>query len=408
MARQSVSALFVRNEENTMLENVISNGLENQGSTTVRQKRHRMFARIAVACLLSGMVGSGITAFTMQGAYLRIPVQSDVPGTVSAASYFPSVSLTSLTAPLSTALTIDEISDMVSPAVVSITATAAISDRFGRTSTSTGGGSGVIISDDGYILTNNHVVDGASALTVKMSTGTEYAAKLIGKDSQTDLAVLKVGATDLPFAEFGDSDALKVGELAVAIGNPLGELAGTVTAGIISATDREITIDGERMNLLQTDAAINPGNSGGALCNAYGEVIGIVNAKSSALGIEGLGFAIPANDAKPIMEQLISNGYVSGRVAFGVSLQEVTKQTARFFRATAGVYVSDVTSGGAAEAAGIKRGDRIVSIDGAEVTLAVDLKEIIESHSVGDKVTVTLDRDGGASTVVVTLTEVSA
>jgi serine protease Do len=394
-----------------MLTNVTSNSLAGQGKAKGEPKqrgRFTMIAAVVICCMFSGILGSGITALTMQEAYSQIRIQNDVPETVSAVSYIPSVSLTSTTTLLSSVLTIDEISDMVSPAVVSITATATVSDRFGRTSASTGGGSGIIISDDGYILTNNHVVDGADTLTVVLSTGMEYTAKLIGKDSQTDLAVIKVDATNLPFAEFGDSDTLKVGELAVAIGNPLGELAGTVTAGIISATDREITIDNERMNLLQTDAAINPGNSGGALCNAYGEVIGIVNAKSSALGVEGLGFAIPVNDAKPIVEQLIANGYVAGRAALGVSLQEVTKQTSRFFRATAGVYVSDVTPGGAAAAAGIQRGDRIVSVDGVEVASVVDLKEIIESHSIGDKVSVTLDRNGTVSTVIVTLTDASA
>jgi serine protease Do len=398
-------------EENTILTNVTPEGVENQTNTAAGRNRRGSLARIAAAlicCTLSGVLGSGITAFTMQKAWLQVPAGQEAPAAAPAVTYTPSVLLASTILPLSTPLTIASISDMVSPAVVSITTTIAVTDRYGRTVTSTGTGSGIILSEDGYILTNHHVVDGAGELAVKLSTGAEYAAKLIGKDSQTDLAVIRVNATALPFARLGDSDTLKVGDLAVAIGNPLGELAGTVTAGIISATDRELTIDGERLNLLQTDAAINPGNSGGALCNAYGEVIGIVNAKSSALGVEGLGFAIPVNDAAPIVKQLITNGYVTGRAVLGVSLQDVTRQTASFFRAKEGVYVSDVSAGGAAAAAGIERGDRIVSVDGIAVSLAVDLKDILKRHAIGDQLTVVLDRSGAVLTVIVTLRDASS
>ncbi|GHU38033.1 hypothetical protein FACS1894105_11250 [Clostridia bacterium] len=307
-------------------------------------------AAILLCGLLSGAVGSGVTAYAMskyQTEEIAVPVYTE-----SANNTFDEISqsalsydIINLAADKRTPLTVSETAAKVSPAVVSITASVTITDRFGRVSTSSGSGSGIIFSEDGYILTNNHVVEGADTVIVKLATGAEYPAKIVGTDSITDLAVLKLDGKSLPYAVFGDSDKLITGDLAVAIGNPLGEFSGTVTSGIISATDREITIDGEKMNLLQTDAAINPGNSGGALVNAYGEVIGVVNAKESALGIEGLGFAIPINDAKPVIEQLIKNGYVTGRPGMGVSYIDITAATARFYRMEAGLYINSVTAG---------------------------------------------------------------
>lgn len=191
----------------------------------------------------------------------------------------------------------------------------------------TGAGSGVILTADGYIVTNHHVVDGGSAFTVRTRSGDTYEASLVGSDSQTDLAVLKIDAEGLTPAVLGDSDKLVVGETAVAIGNPLGELGGTVTSGIISALSREITTSaGATMELLQTNAAINPGNSGGGLFNSSGELIGIVNAKSVGEDIEGLGFAIPINTAKSVIEDLISDGYVRGRIDTGFTVVDLTDQ----------------------------------------------------------------------------------
>jgi serine protease Do len=361
-------------------------------------------AAMLICCVLSGAAGSGLTLLAADGF---------APGAfasknIVAPAYWDTALLAADvqgTATQARLLSIADIFNAVGPSVVSITAKAAVTDRFGRSETAEGFGSGIIIAESGYILTNNHVAEGATTLSVALSTGAEYAARLVGKDSRTDLAVLKIEAAGLPFAKLGDSSALKAGDLAVAIGNPLGELSGTVTAGIVSATDREITIEGERMNLLQTDAAINPGNSGGALCNIYGEVIGVVSAKTSALGIEGLGFAIPINDAKPVVEQLIAKGYVSGRAEMGVAFQEVTEQTARFFRVSAGVYVNGVIAGGPAAAAGILRGDRIVSVGGEAVLSAAGLKAIIEKHSVGDRLTVVVDRNGTTRSLSVTLRE---
>jgi serine protease Do len=368
------------------------------------KKRRRvgkgMVAVLLVCVLLAGGIGSGITAFVISG----IPYSSiDNSGTVSRVS--EQANATTAATHTGEILSVAEISAKVGPSVVSIAADVTVSDRFGRSSTGTGTGSGIIITKDGYILTNNHVIEGADTLTVTLDQGKEYEATVIGADSQTDLAVIKIDATDLPVAVLGDSDGIQVGDAAIAIGNPLGELTGTVTTGIISATNREITIDSEKMNLIQTDAAVNPGNSGGALCNAYGEIIGVVNAKTSALGVEGLGFAIPINDVKSVIDVLIKDGHVSGRAALGVAVQEVTEDSGMMFSMDAGLYVSSLTKSGAAANAGIEVGDRIVSVDGTEINTTADLKEIIENHSPSDNLKITLDRNGEEITVTVTLTE---
>ncbi len=214
---------------------------------------------------------------------------------------------------LGSGISIADIASMNSDSVVEITISATATNVLLGKYTTTGSGSGVIISSDGYILTNNHVVESAKDINIRLHDGTEYVAKVIGTDSKTDIAVLKVDATNLKPVTIGDSDKLVVGETAVVIGNPLGELGGTVTNGIISALEREITLDGSKMNLIQTNAAINPGNSGGGLFNSKGELVGIVVAKSSGLDIEGLGFAIPINDVKDVISDILNLGYVSGR-----------------------------------------------------------------------------------------------
>jgi len=392
-----------------------------------KKKKHfgaGLIALMLALCLVSGAAGSGLTAMLNSVTTSRYTTESDtandpIADSVSdeaadTSSAGDTVTITNAAAgsnvintsvETGTVLTVAEIAAVVSPAVVSIDIKIVTYDRYGRTSQSSGSGSGIIISEDGYILTNNHVIEDASTITVTLSTGKAYTARLIGADSQTDLAVLKIDGDNLPYAILGDSDSLQPGDLAVAIGNPLGTLANTVTTGIISATDREITIDDETMNLLQTDAAINPGNSGGALCNQYGEVIGVVNAKTSATGIEGLGFAIPINDAKPVIVQLIENGYVTGRASFGFSTQEITSSTAMFYRAEAGIYVSSVTSGGAADLAGIKSGDRIISIDGQTIDSVAALKAIKEQHSPGDILEIVVKRNGQTLTLSITLQE---
>lgn len=258
-----------------------------------------------------------------------------------------------------------------------------------------GAGSGVIIKSDGYIITNNHVIDGASKILVTTTDETKYEATVVGTDSDSDIAVLKINAKNLPAATMGNSDQLNVGDLAVAIGNPLGELGGTVTAGIISALDRSITIDGKTMTLLQTDTSINPGNSGGGLFNQYGQLIGIVNAKSSGSDVEGLGFAIPINTAANVAEQLIENGYVSGKPSTGMAYQERTSQSGGFFGGseTTSVYIAEVNSTNA-QKAGFHVGDLVKSVDGQDIDSFETLSGIITSHEPGDTVSYTIERNG--------------
>lgn len=278
---------------------------------------------------------------------------------------------------------------------------------------SEGAGSGVIISEDGYIITNNHVIsdtdtgNAADTITVRLTNGNEYKASLIGKDADSDIAIIKIEPDEtLTYAVFGDSDKLTIGEEVIAVGNPLGELGGTVTNGIISALDREIDVDGTTMNLLQTNAAINPGNSGGGLFNMKGELIGVVNAKSSGSGIEGLGFAIPANDALAVAEQLMEHGYVTGKTFIGVSFYDVTDPyTAyRYFKSqSVGVYVAALEEGYNDDV--LEYGDRIVDIEGNEITEFAQIKDILNEHEVGDTLTFTLYRQGKLTEVEVTCYE---
>jgi len=297
---------------------------------------------------------------------------------------------------MSDILTIPEIAALTSNSVVEVyTETVTGGGRMGQY-ISTGAGSGVIISSNGYIITNNHVIDGARKITVLLKNGTEYEATLVGRDRKTDLAVLKVNADGLQPAVFGNSDALETGELAVAIGNPLGKLGGTVSEGIISALSRNIDIDGETMTLLQTTAAVNPGNSGGGLFNCYGELIGVVNAKSSGSDIEGIGFAIPVNTVKTITEAIIQYGYVPGRIDFEATLVDILDQySAMMYRVqTTGVYVSQANADSV-----LRAGDRIISIDGKTINSSADVRSLIDTHKVGDTLTIVVARNGQNTTV---------
>ena len=304
-----------------------------------------------------------------------------------------------------TNVSITDIANETMDSVVEIKTASGSTHSFFQQAIVSGAGSGVILSKDGYIVTNHHVIDGASKITVTTRSGKSFEAKLIGSDSATDLAVLKIEAEDLQPAVLGDSSKLNVGDTAVAIGNPLGSLGGTVTSGIISALDREVTIDNQKMQLLQTNAAINPGNSGGGLFNANGELIGIVNAKSSGDSIEGLGFAIPINRAKEIINNLIENGYVKGRASLGVTL--VNGSDSFFEEDTTQVYIYEVSKGGAADKAGLKRGDQILKIDDTSIKDISDVTTIISNHSAGDTIKMTVLRDTQTKTITVTLGEAS-
>ena len=291
--------------------------------------------------------------------------------------------------------------------VVEIRTEQTVSGTFMQQYIQEGAGSGVIVSADGYIITNNHVIAGATLITVILRDGTEYKATLVGTDAQADLAVVKVEATGLNPATFGDSDKLVVAQTVIAIGNPLGELGGSVTNGIISALERTVVIENQEMTLLQTTAAVNPGNSGGGLFNMAGECVGIVNAKSSGSDIEGIGFAIPSNTAIKVAEDLIHYGYVRGRVMLGISMLEIyDKYTAKKYGVNDyGVYVSAVGEGSDAAKAGMESGDRLVSINGTEVDSYATAKKLIQACSVGETAVIVVSRNGSEKTLNVTFSE---
>ncbi len=301
---------------------------------------------------------------------------------------------------------IPEVYEKASPSVVSILCMSG-SNNYMQSSQAMSSGSGIIVRDDGYIVTNNHVIDGAAKITVTTIAGQTFEAKVVGADARTDLAVLKVESdTKLPYAELGDSSEIRVGELAIAIGNPLREeLAGTLTVGYISAINRTMVINGKQMTMIQTDAAINPGNSGGALLNSRGQVIGINTAKSTGYDVEGLGFAIPINEAKPIIETIIVNGYVTGRPLVGLTGRTVTEAVAKANNLPVGVYVVTVTEYGAAERAGIRAGDVIIKCEGEKVTTVDEINEIRDKHKPGDVITFTVNRNGSKIDIPVTLQE---
>lgn len=297
----------------------------------------------------------------------------------------------------------------VGPAVVGITNKALVRDYFNRTQlVEQGSGSGVIYSKDGLIATNNHVVEGAQEIVVSLPDGKTYTGKVLGTDPTTDLAVVKIDANeDLPVAEFGDSDSLMVGEPAIAIGNPLGmEFRGSVTAGVISALNRSIDMGERKFKLIQTDAAINPGNSGGALVNADGQVIGINSAKIAANGVEGIGFAIPINEAKPILKELAEKGRVV-RPYLGVSLldKNLAQRLGIDLDLRGGLFVVKLFQNGPAYRGGIRPNDIIVKFNGTKVDSVADLREALGKCQVGEQVPVTILRGDEEVTKTVTLTE---
>ena len=295
--------------------------------------------------------------------------------------------------------------------VVEITTSSVSTSIFMPQQVLSGAGSGVIITKDGYIVTNHHVVDGASQIKVTLANGENHEAKLVASDAETDLAVIKIEADSLNAAIFGNSSQLVVGQTVIAIGNPLGSLGGTVTEGIISALDREITIEKESMTLLQISAAVNPGNSGGGLFDEKGNLIGIVNAKvstdSSGDPIEGLGFAIPADIVQEITGELIDHGYVSGRVVLGVTLINIAdERTAMMYRVSkTGIYILRVESGSNASNAGLRSGDYLASINGKKIQSTSDVDEILESISPGDTLSITIERGGQEKTFNVFMAE---
>lgn len=304
-----------------------------------------------------------------------------------------------------TELSTVDLVEAVADTVVEITTSEVTTDAFMREVIQAGAGSGVIIDKTGYIITNEHVVSGANTVSVRLPSGAQYAAEIVAADAETDIAVIKIQPTDaLPTATFGNSDALKVGQSVIAIGNPLGSLGGTVTEGIISATNRAVTIDGVTMNLLQTSAAVNPGNSGGGLFNTAGELIGVVNAKSSGSGIEGLAFAIPANTALQVATQLIEQGYVTGRTDAGLTLVDISDRISAMINGVdyLGVYVKGVSKTYVGD---LQARDHIYEVNGKQITTVAEWKAIVRAGAVGDTLDIVYYRGNERRETTLTLVQ---
>ena len=294
--------------------------------------------------------------------------------------------------------------------VVSINCSSVSTNIFGQSVQSASSGSGFIITQDGYIVTNHHVVSGASSVTVTLYDGTEYPATVVGSDSDYDVAVLKINATGLQPVTLGNSSSVNVGDSVLAIGNPLGELTFSMSQGIVSCCDRAINVDGTPFNMIQVDASINPGNSGGPLLNLYGEVVGIVSAKYSSYSdttVEGLGFAIPINDVQAIITDIIENGQVTGKAYLAIKAGTMTEQMAAQYNIgiTEGVFVYSTESGGAGERAGLQLGDVITKVNDTAITSMTDLSAAKKNYKAGDTVTLTVYRNGEYITLDLTFDE---
>ncbi len=362
-----------------------------------RAPRSPLYLIVAVA-LVSAIVG-GLVASAMAPGYMAA---GTLPNPWQPAQ-IPVAAPSQASRDVSPAV---QVAKKLGPAVVGIVNKAVVGyDFFGREYTEDHSGSGAIFDANGYIITNNHVIEGSKQLKVFLADGRVLEGTVVGADPPTDLAVIKVNATGLPAAEFGDSDKLEIGELAVAIGNPLGmEFKSSVTQGVISGKDRTLKIGEETFSLIQTDAVINPGNSGGPLANAAGQVIGINTVKIASA--EGMGFAIPINTARGIINELLSKGRVA-RPWLGISL--IDKPTAQKYgyeiALDKGIYVVDVVQNGPAAKAGVRKEDIIEALDGKELTDAASLKTILSAHRVGDTVNATIRRKGKALTIPIVLGE---
>ena len=386
-----------------------------KNSKAFKEKGKTGFGKSVLIPFCSGVIGAALVVGTCFG----IPtIRNSIIGSSSntKTTSTQSVGTQNLVSLSGYSDTATNVAAKVLPSIVGIKVQYTVNSIFSGSQAAAAEGSGIILSEDGYILTNNHVVsssDSSSYYAVSEATKitvtlyndtTEYEAKVIGTDSQTDLAVIKIDKTGLTAAELGNSSDIVVGEFAMAIGNPLG-MQSSVTSGIISAVDREITSeDGTEYNLIQTDAAINSGNSGGALVNSLGQVIGINTLKLEGTSVEGMGFAIPIDSAKPIFEQLISDGKVA-RPYIGLSGRDLDEKTAKANNLVEGVYVVSVEAFSGAEKAGIKAGDVIIQIDGKDIKTMDELNEIKNTHKIGDEITLKINRNGKEMDVKVTLQE---
>ena len=414
------------NATETNLSNGFKSAKPNKGTKPQKEKKINSgsgFGKTVVLPFVSGIIGATL----VMGVCFSVPqIKSEIlgNGNTTLKDNNSNIDYNNVNLNLVSLSSISDtgvyVAQKVLPSIVGINVEYSVNSIFSRnSSTATAEGSGVIISDDGYILTNNHVIDSSSSssyyevgdankITVYLyNDDTPYEAKIIGTDAQTDLAVIKIDKTGLTAAELGDSDTVQVGEWCMSIGNPLG-MRSTVCQGSISALNREITdSDGKTYNVLQTDAAINEGNSGGALVNSKGQVIGINTLKASGEGVEGLGFAIPINDTKEIYSDLIQYNKVK-RPYIGITGSDITEDTVKAnptFDLKVGAYVRGVDDYSPAEKAGIKIGDIIIEADGQTVESMDDLNKIKNSHQIGDTMTLKIYRSGQEETVELTLAE---
>ena len=364
------------------------------GPAHSRPKEKKYVTRGAlVACMIATMLVSSVLGGMIGGTLSRVNTESG-----RATRDDSELSQLDLGDATGSDLTVSQIVDKNENAVVEIVVSGTAQNMWGQMQLVQGAGSGVIVSDDGYIATNYHVIQGANKVEVTLHNGKTYTARIIGSDPTNDIAVIKIDAKDLSTVTIGDSSTVDVGDLAVAIGNPLGQLGGTATTGIISALDRTLDVEGTTLTLLQTDAAINGGNSGGGLFNSKGELIGIVESKASAVGVEGLAFALPINSVSGIINDMIENGgsaqAEAGTPAVGVVISEVSEDNARYYGLeSAGVYIAQVT-GVNAQNAGFQEMDRIVSFNGQEIKSSNEFITLVRKCKVGDTVTIVVSRNG--------------
>lgn len=387
-------------------------------TSTSKKKSNFSFSKSILVPFLSGVAGASIILGTCFGIpSIRNNLFNNSSNNAPSLNFSSGGTNTAISLANYSGTAID-VASKVQPSIVGIQIEYSVTSFMfgGYSSNATASGSGIIISEDGYILTNNHVVSSSSnssyysmseaqKITVKLYNSNEtYEAKIVGSDSQTDLAIIKIDATGLTAAELGDSNSVKVGEFAMAIGNPLG-LDSSVTCGIVSAINREVTDeDGNKYIAIQTDAAINSGNSGGALVNSEGKVIGINTLKLSGNGVEGIGFAIPISSTIDITQQLIQYNKVI-RPYIGISGRDVTESLSKKYNYPIGIYIVKVEEFSSAEIAGLKIGDVITAVDGTPVSTMDKLNEIKNSHNVGDEIILTIFRNGETRDVTLKLKE---
>ena len=406
------------NEKQFPFDSGWDDGVYGTGSTQPPKSHRAVIALLLVAVIFLGGIATGMSVLNVKlfrelhkkedALTVAYAVQSTQPEATQATDPLPDApegaTLDLQEIPGREAeegLSLQQIYEQNIPSVVSITAV-------GTRTTATG--TGVVLSEKGYLVTNYHVIEGAQSLTVKLTDERELTAKVVGSDPVSDLAVLYVAAGDLVPAQFGDSDNLRVGDTVVAIGDPLGvELRGTMTDGIISAISRDVQVDGRSMNLIQTNAALNSGNSGGPLINSFGQVIGINTMKigtfTDSTGVEGLGFAIPSATVREVVNQLITQGYVSGRPWLGIQGESFSSYYRRFYQLPQGVYITEVEAGSPAQTAGLMRGDIITRADDSPVSDMETLNSLLYTHSAGDTMLLTVYRGGHQGNVEITLTE---